>query len=45
MKDIQKQIQELEVELKKTNNKREYIRIKAIILKLKGNSAKSISEN
>ncbi|SUB74465.1 helix-turn-helix domain-containing protein [Peptoniphilus indolicus] len=44
MKDIQKQIQELEVELKKTNNKREYIRIKAIILKLKGNSAKSISE-
>ena len=29
MKDIQKQIQELEVELKKTNNKREYIRIKS----------------
>lgn len=43
MGNIEKQIQKIEKELKKTN-KREYIRIKAIILQLKANSAISISE-
>ncbi|WP_300411084.1 helix-turn-helix domain-containing protein [Lagierella sp.] len=44
MENITQEIKNIEDAMSKTNNKREYIRLKAIKLKLSGYTAKSIAE-